>query len=95
METLERNEVERPKVLAKKTLVFSDMSEQIDKLPEVKETIDAELRKRSSKEIRKYLYCRKAYNELLNYINRRYKPKDKMEELEQAGALVSFDNSKE
>ena len=70
--TLERNDVERPKVLAKKKHVFDTLDPEIDKLPVVKDAITFELMKRENKAIRKYHHARKAYNQLLLHVQERF-----------------------
>lgn len=72
MLTLERNDVERPKVLAKKAQVYSDLKVQLETQPEVKEAVGIEMRKRETTEIHKYYQARKAYCELLNHIQDRF-----------------------
>ena len=54
LQTLERNDVERPKVLAKKKQVFEALNNELEKLPVVKDAIGVELMKRENKAIRKY-----------------------------------------
>lgn len=52
IKTLERNDVERPKALQKKTLVLSNLNNTLETLPVVKDAIDNELIKRENKAIR-------------------------------------------
>ena len=52
--TLERNDVERPKVLVKKQQVFDSLITEMDKFPVVKDAITFELKKRENKAIKKY-----------------------------------------
>lgn len=66
--TLDRNDVERPKVLAKKRAVFNTLNADMDKLPVVKDAIQQELMKRENRAIRSYQLARKAYNKLLLHV---------------------------
>ena len=52
--TLERNDIERPKVLAKKKQVFDMLNADMDKLPVVKDAITQELTRRENRAIRGY-----------------------------------------
>lgn len=45
LKTLERNEVERPKVLKQKVHVLNSLADKISKLPEVRDTINSEMQK--------------------------------------------------
>ena len=72
--TLERNDVDRPKVIREKYDIFKYFEPQLINIPEVKRTVRQELKRRKHEKLHGHSHARQCYNDMLEYIHTRYDP---------------------
>ena len=75
MKTLERNDVDRPKRIREKYDIFRYYEPNLVNVPEVKNTMRDELKRRKHDTYVKQVESRHNYIELLEYVHSRYDPK--------------------
>ena len=75
LQTLQRNDVDRPKVIHEKDDIFRHYEPNFLNIPEVKRTVRDELKKRKQSKYSSYTEAYNNYLELLEYIHTRYNPK--------------------
>ena len=77
MKTLERNDVDRPKRIREKYDIFRYFEPNLVNVPEVKNTMREELKRRKHDEYVRQVEARHHYQDLLDYVHSRYDPKRK------------------
>lgn len=75
LQTLQRNDIDRPKVIREKYEIFQKYEPNLIHIPEVKRTVRMELKKQKQKRHTTYSEAHNHYTELLEYIHTRYDPK--------------------
>ena len=74
LQTLERNDVDRPKRIREKYDIFRHFEPQLVNVAEVKRTVREELKRRKQDTFMKHNEARHFYNELLEFVHCRYNP---------------------
>ena len=77
MQTLHRNDIDRPKVLDEKQEIFKQLEPNIINTPEVKTMVHTELKKKKKKAYRDHFHARHIYTEMLEYVHTRFNPERK------------------
>lgn len=74
MKTLERNDVDRPKRIREKYDIFQYYEPNLVNVPEVKNTVRDELKRRKHEKYLRQVEARQHYSDLLEYVHSRYDP---------------------
>ena len=74
LQTLVRNDVERPKVMQEKFQILKNFEPEIEYIPGVKSAVRAEMKKKMKIRYERFKNGRISYQELLEYIHTRYQP---------------------
>ena len=90
LQTLQRNDIERPKVLEEKSQVLKHFEPNLEYIPEVKNTLREELKKRKKNQYADYWHTRHIYTEMLEYIHTRFDP-DRLDNPSRALELAPYE----
>ena len=74
LQTLERNDVDRPKAMREKQEILREFEADIEHIPEVKGAVRDEMKRRKKERFEDFKRARYSYHELLEYIHTRYQP---------------------
>ena len=74
LQTLERNDVDRPRAMKEKQEILQQFDPEIEHIPEVKGAMRDELKRRKRERWEEFRRARHSYHELLEFIHTRYRP---------------------
>ena len=74
LQTLERNDVDRPKAMKEKQEILQKFGPEMEHIPEVKSAMRDELKRRKRERCEEFRRARLSYHELLEFIHTRYQP---------------------